>query len=57
MVKGGYIVFDDTLASSCIGATDVVEQILIARDNLRSEQIYPHHVFRIGLDRVDASND
>ena len=46
MCEGGYIVFDDATVSSCIGATEVVEQDVIARDGLRSEQIFPHFVFR-----------
>lgn len=49
MVKGGYIVLDDALFSSCLGATEVVEDILIRRDGLNSEQIFPHFVFRAGL--------
>jgi predicted O-methyltransferase YrrM len=47
MVDGGYIVFDDATVSSCIGATEVVEDILIRRDMLNSEQIWPHFVFRV----------
>jgi hypothetical protein len=46
MVEGGYIVFDDALYSSCIGATEVVEETVIRRDGLNSEQVYPHMVFR-----------
>lgn len=46
MVDGGYIVFDDATVSSCLGATEVVEDILIRRDGLNSEQIWPHFVFR-----------
>lgn len=46
MVDGGYIVFDDATVSSCIGATEVVEELLIRRDGLNSEQIWPHFVFR-----------
>jgi len=46
MVDGGYIVFDDATVSSCIGATEVVEDLVIRRDGLNSEQIYPHFVFR-----------
>ena len=46
MVEGGYIVFDDATVSSCIGATEVVEDLLIRRDGLNSEQIWPHFVFR-----------
>jgi predicted O-methyltransferase YrrM len=47
MVDGGYIVLDDATYSSCIGATEVVEDLLIRRDRLNSEQIHPHYVFRI----------
>ena len=43
---GGYYVFDDATVSSCIGATEVVEDLVIRRDGLNSEQIYPHFVFR-----------
>jgi len=46
MVNGGYIVFDDATASSCLGATEVVENDVIRRDQLNCEQIYPHFVFR-----------
>jgi predicted O-methyltransferase YrrM len=46
MVQGGYIVFDDATVSSCIGATEVVEETLIRGDGLHSEQIWPHYVFR-----------
>jgi predicted O-methyltransferase YrrM len=46
MANGGYIVFDDATASSCLGATEVVENDVIRRDALNCEQIYPHFVFR-----------
>lgn len=46
MSNGGYIVFDDATVSSCIGATEIVEDLLVRRDGLNSEQIYPHFVFR-----------
>jgi len=46
MVPGGYYVFDDATVSSCLGATEVVEDLVIGRDGLRSEQIFPHFVFR-----------
>ncbi len=46
MVDGGYIVFDDATVSSCIGATEAVEDLVIRRDGLNSEQIWPHFVFR-----------
>ena len=47
VVDGGYIVFDDATVSSCMGATEVVEEVLIRRDGLNSEQIWPHFVFRV----------
>ena len=50
MVKGGYLVFDDATISSCIGATEVVEDLVIRRDGLNSEQIFPHYVFRAALE-------
>jgi predicted O-methyltransferase YrrM len=46
MVDGGYMVFDDATVSSCLGATEVVEDKVIRADGLNSEQIYPHFVFR-----------
>jgi predicted O-methyltransferase YrrM len=46
MVPGGYLVFDDATVGSCIGATEAVETLVIRRDGLNSEQIYPHFVFR-----------
>jgi hypothetical protein len=46
MVPGGYIVFDDATTASCIGATEAVESLVIRRDGLNSEQIYPQFVFR-----------
>jgi hypothetical protein len=47
MVRGGYVVFDDANYSSCLGATEMIEQIVIRRDGLSSEQVYPHVVFRV----------
>lgn len=49
MAPGGYIIFDDATVSSCIGATEAVEELVIRRDGLHSEQIFPHFVFRIDL--------
>ncbi|HEV2508985.1 TylF/MycF/NovP-related O-methyltransferase [Bosea sp. (in: a-proteobacteria)] len=46
MVSRGYYVFDDSVVSSCIGATEAVEEAVVRGDGLLSEQIYPHHVFR-----------
>jgi predicted O-methyltransferase YrrM len=50
MVRGGYIVFDDATVSSCLGATEAVEDLVIRRDGLNSEQIWPHFVFRAFFD-------
>jgi predicted O-methyltransferase YrrM len=46
LVKGAYIVFDDATVSSCVGATEAVEDLVIRRDRMNCEQIYPHFVFR-----------
>jgi len=54
MVPGGYIVFDDATVSSCLGATDAVETLVIRRDGLSSEQIYPQYVFRAFFEHVQA---
>jgi hypothetical protein len=46
MVNGGYIAFDDAHYSSCLGATEAVEDLVIRRDGKNCEQIFPHFVFR-----------
>lgn len=46
MLNGGYIAFDDAHYSSCLGATEVVEDLCIRRDGKSCEQIWPHFVFR-----------
>lgn len=46
MVEGGYWVFDDSLYSSCIGAMEAVEEVLVQRDGRFAEQAYPHLVYR-----------
>lgn len=50
MVPGGYLVFDDAVYSSCLGATEAVEELVIRRDGLNSEQIFPQFVFRSPTD-------
>jgi predicted O-methyltransferase YrrM len=50
MVPGGYIVFDDATIASCIGATEAIEELVVRRDGRHSEQVYPHYVFRVGLE-------
>jgi hypothetical protein len=46
MVPGGYLVFDDATVSTCLGATEAVEDLVIRRDGLSAEQVHPHFVFR-----------
>ena len=46
LVDGGYWAFDDALYSSCIGAMEAVEEVLINRDGRYAEQVYPHLVYR-----------
>jgi predicted O-methyltransferase YrrM len=48
MTPGGYVVYDDATVSSCIGATQAVEELIVER-KMSSEQIYPHFVFRTHL--------
>ena len=43
---GGYIVFDDPLHGSCLGALQAVEEVLVQREHLLAEQAYPHLVYR-----------
>jgi hypothetical protein len=49
MIRGGYLVFDDCHVSSCLGATEAVEDLLVRRDGMNAEQVWPHWVFRAGL--------
>ena len=46
MVAGGYWILDDPMVSDCLGAAEAMEDLLIRRDGLNSEQVYPHYVFR-----------
>jgi hypothetical protein len=46
MVPGGYFVFDDPLFSSCLGAFEAVESLLVRRDGLHAEQVFPQLVYR-----------
>jgi predicted O-methyltransferase YrrM len=48
MCQGGYLVYDDAHISSCIGATQAVEELIMER-RVHCEQIWPHFVFRAGL--------
>lgn len=49
LVPGAYLVFDDPLTSSCLGAFEAVEALLVRRDGLHAEQVYPHLVYRHAL--------
>jgi hypothetical protein len=46
LVKGGYIVLDDPLTGSCLGACEAMEELMVRRDGLHAEQMMPHPVFR-----------
>lgn len=46
MVKDGYVVFDDPLHGSCLGAMQAIEETLLHEDRLFAEQMYPHPVYR-----------
>jgi hypothetical protein len=48
MTDVGYVVYDDAGFSSCIGATEAVEELIQERQ-IHCEQIWPHFVFRAGL--------
>jgi hypothetical protein len=43
---GGFLVFDDPLFGSCLGAFQAVEELVIRRDCLSAEQVFPHLVYR-----------
>lgn len=45
-VPGCYLVFDDPLEPSCIGAYEAVETLVIRRDGLHAEQVFPHMIYR-----------
>ncbi|MBV8890318.1 MAG: hypothetical protein JO267_01915 [Alphaproteobacteria bacterium] len=46
MVPGGYWILDDPMVSDCLGAAEAMEDLLVRRDGLSSEQVFPHFVFR-----------
>ena len=46
VVPGAYIIFDDPLISTCLGALKSVEQDLVQKEGLFAEQAYPHLVYR-----------
>ncbi len=48
MTEGGYVVYDDADVSSCLGATQAAEELIMDR-RIHSEQVWPHFVFRANL--------
>ena len=46
LTSGAYLIFDDPLVPTCIGAFEAVEELLVRRDGLHAEQVFPHLVFR-----------
>lgn len=44
--SGGYLIFDDPLQGSCLGALEATED-MIEELGLRAEQAYPHLVYRM----------
>jgi cephalosporin hydroxylase len=46
MVPGGYVVFDDPLHPTCLGAMEAVENEMVRKLGLNAEQACPHLVFR-----------
>lgn len=43
---GGYMIFDDPISSSCLGALEAVEE-MIQEHGMRAEQSWPHLVYRL----------
>ena len=52
LTEDSYIVFDDPLVPTCIGAFEAIEELLIRRDGLHAEQIFPHLVFRAPIAQI-----
>lgn len=52
MTRGGYVAYDDADYFTCLGASEAVEE-LIQQRGLHSEQMWPHFVFRAGLETHD----
>jgi predicted O-methyltransferase YrrM len=46
LVAGAYVVFDDPLHGSCLGALEACEEAYIQDRRLLAEQAFPHLVFR-----------
>lgn len=46
MLPEGFLVFDDPLHGSCLGAFAAIEEVLISNMGLRAEQVFPQLVYR-----------
>jgi len=46
MLPEAFLVFDDPLHGSCLGAFAAIEEVLISAMGLRAEQVFPHLVYR-----------
>jgi hypothetical protein len=46
MLPGGYMVFDDPLFPTCIGAMEAVENLMVRKYGFNAEQVCPHLVYR-----------
>ncbi len=44
--NSAYVVFDDPLYSTCLGAMQAVEEVCVRKYGLNAEQAYPHLVYR-----------
>ena len=42
LIDGAYLIFDDPLLPTCIGAFEAVEEYLPRRDGLHAEKVFPH---------------
>lgn len=56
MQGSGYIILDDPLHGSCLGAFDAVQELLIRELDLTAEQAYPHLVYRYPPLRSEEGN-
>jgi hypothetical protein len=46
LAPGAYVVLDDPLFGSCLGAMEACEEVYLHEKRLHAEQVYPHLVFR-----------
>jgi len=46
LAPGAYVVLDDPLFGSCLGAMEACEEVYLHDKKLHAEQAFPHLVFR-----------